>query len=220
MIAVGYVRRSSKKEGNSQISIEVQRQAIGRYCDKQGLSLACIVTHNGISGTKRKRYEHIETALKDTKAQALVVYNLDRLSRDSAGLSDHLKQWTARGIEVHETETGILDLRKAINRFMVGVRGQMDELYADLIGEKTCDALAALRSGGQRWCHHAPFGYQWLGDTAVVCEEEQRARAIINRCGIAGLGRVRTLGRLRAEGYLGRASLSTIQKLLEENDAS
>jgi len=215
MIATGYARRSSKKDKDKQVSIDVQHQAIARYCEAKGFSLATIVTHNGVSGTDRRRWKIINDALEETKAKVLVVYNLDRLSRDSAGLSDHLKQWTRGGIEVHETETGKVDFQKAMGRFTVTVRGAMDELYADLIGEKTRDALQSKRERGERYSNHAPLGWQWIDGRLVLQEEEQRALAVIDRCRALGLGRVRTLGRLRTVGYTGRGGLATIEKLLK-----
>lgn len=215
MIAIGYVRRSSKKEKDKQVSIDVQREAVARYCAAQGFTLAFIVVHNGVSGTDRRRFGVINEAIETTRAKIVVVYNLDRLARDNAGLSDFTKHCGRHGIEIHETETGKVDFRKAINRFTVSVRGAMDELYADLIGEKTSDALAGKRERGERYTNHAPFGWQWVSGRLVLQEEEQRALAIVDRCRARGLGRVRTLGRLRAEGYIGRGGPATIQKLLK-----
>jgi DNA invertase Pin-like site-specific DNA recombinase len=228
MIALGYVRRSSKKEKGNQVSIDVQREAVARYCKSQGFSLAWVVTHNGVSGTDRRRFKVINEALEGTKAKAVVVYNLDRLARDSAGLSDFLKHCDRHTIEVHETETGKIDFRKAMGRFTLTVRGAMDELYADLIGEKTSDALQHKRHEGQRYSNHAPFGWQHVYSHTddrgrrkfklVLQEEEQRALVIVDRCRALGMGRIRTLGRLRAEGYVGRGGLATIQALLEGPD--
>lgn len=214
MIAVGYIRRSKKSEAGV-VSLDAQSEAINQYCDRQGYLLAAMVSHDGISGTKRGRFDAIEKSIVGTGAKVLVVYNLDRLARDNAGLLDYLRSLTARGIVLHESTSGRIDFKKSLGRLVVSVRGAMDEFYASVIGEKTSDALRYMKEQGLQYTRVPPLGWRYIEGRMIEDEEEQRALTIIAECRTAGFGRVRTLQRLRRAGYNGRGSLSTIQRLLE-----
>lgn len=215
--AVGYVRRSAAST-QGVTSLQVQQSAIADYCESKSFDLQEVVRHDGISGTKRKRFADITSALDKCKASVLVVYNLDRLARDAAGLSDYIKSLTSRGVVLHEVGSGPVDTKRALGRLVTGVRGVMDEFYAGVISEKTTDALAALRSAGRRYSRLPPLGWAYIDRCLVVEPEEQRGLEIIRACRREGLGRVRTLGRLISAHYTGRQSLGVIEKVLRSHD--
>jgi DNA invertase Pin-like site-specific DNA recombinase len=218
MIAIGYTRRSKKSEANT-VSLETQRSQIDDYCRRQGLDLQYVVTDDGVSGTKRKRFEAIQIAVDTYKPAALVVYHLDRLARDSAGLMDYLTALTKRGIALHEVAGGgAVDNKRAIGRMVTGIRGVTDQFYAEMIGEKTADALALLRAGKLRYSNIAPLGYLYIDGKMIADAEEQHALEVLKRCRAAGLGARRALYVLEAGGYRGRKSLNVIHKALKRDD--
>lgn len=213
MKAIIYLRRSAKSEVGT-ISLAVQEGAVRTYCAKAGMAIAAVVSHDGVSGTKRSRFKEIENAVRTNSAGALVVYHLDRLARDSAGLGEYLRRAAKAGIEIHESVSGRIDIQKALGKFVTHIRGAMDEFYAGVIGEKTKDALASLRAAGRQYSAIPPLGYRYAQGCLIEDPWEQQAVAIIKTCGVLGYGRVRTLRELRASGYKGRGSGATVQKLL------
>lgn len=228
MKAVGYIRRSKKSEDNT-VSLTDQHSHIRRYCENEHLELEQVLPHDGVSGGKRKRFIELKALIQKHEAGAVVFYNLDRLARDAAGLDDFLMWCAAEGIVIHETTSGVIDTKKAISKFVNRVRGAVDELYRDIIGEKTRHALDFLKSHGRRYSNSPPFGYShrqigWNEKrNKPVCEliedaEEQRALVIINRCARNKLGRYSTYATLRAASYHGRAGLSMIQRLLKKEN--
>ena len=217
MIALGYVRRSKKSDDRA-VSVDTQVTAIAAYCDHNGVTLAATIVHDGISGTKRRRLDVLQAAIVQHSATLILCYHRDRLARDVAGLMDLLRNLHARGIIVREVTTGQdLSVTKSQDFLVTGVAGIFDEYFPRLVGEKTAAALQHKKSRGLRYSGIAPFGYRFKNDEMIPHEEEQRALAIIRECGRAGMGRYRTLKHLRSSGYVGRGSLTTIQKLLTEN---
>ena len=212
---MGYIRRSKKAEENT-VSLDAQLSAIRRYCDNHGLTLVETITHNGISGTKRARFAEIERLVKVNEAKAIVVYNLDRLGRDTIGILNHFQFAQAAGVTIHETTTRPIDISTPVGELQTSIRAALDGFYVKVIKVKTRDALAELKKQGRRYTRCAPFGYEWSGAGMVENEEEQKALKVIEQCRGAGYGRVRTLRALQAAGYRGRGSGSTIQKLLED----
>lgn len=216
MNALGYVRRSKKsKRGEGDVSIVTQESAIRDYCAVKGWTVAVMIIHDGISGTKGKRFDEINNSFRDRCCSVAVVYNLDRLARDSASLIQYFRRLAAQGVEVHETTSGLVDFTRPLGKLVVAVRGAMDEFYANIVGEKTRDALQNLRSQGRRYSHIPPFGYEYIDGLMVESREEQGALATVVRCKKRGWGRYRTHKALKASGYVGRGGLSLIQKLLE-----
>jgi len=211
MIALGYIRRSKKSEAKT-VSLEEQAQRIADYCASKGWTLAEVLRHDGISGTKRKRFVDIDGALLRFGADALVVYNLDRLARDAGGLLDALKSYQSRGIQIHESSSGLIG-DKALDRLMVGVRGVMDEYYALVIGEKTSDALQGLRWQGKRYTWLEPFGYRYAGGLMVADPTEQGIISQARTLRQEGLSYRAVVRKLRAEGYKGRLNHETVRRL-------
>jgi len=213
MIATGYLRRSKKSDDNT-VSLYEQERQIQAYCADKGFSLASIVTHNGISGGKRSRFEDIHKAIALSNSKALVIYNQDRLARDAAGLLDNLRLLAAAGVAVHDISSGIIDLKKSSAKLSVAVRASVDEFFKDVISEKTADALRYLRQKGQRYSNHAPFGFSYVQGVIVPDIEEQKALSIIAECRINGLGARRTRKALLRSGYKGRIGVATLHRLL------
>jgi len=84
---IGYIRVSTKKqtEGNS---LQVQKEAIKRYCDAHGFELVKIYADKGISAYKKRPQfkAMIEHVLKNDDWMGVVVYDLTRFGRSTADL--------------------------------------------------------------------------------------------------------------------------------------
>src|SRR5262245_14724295 len=110
--ALGYVRRS--KESNARtVSLEDQRGRIDDYCREQGFHLIETVTDDSVSGGRRERLVRLAERVNATGASAVVVYNLDRFSRDVAGMLDTLRGYARRGIALHVAGRGPVDVDSA-----------------------------------------------------------------------------------------------------------
>lgn len=214
MIVLGYTR-ISKKGDEKTVSLDMQREQIGQYCDRLGFDLAHVVTDDGVSGTKRKRFASLDKAVKEFGACCVVVYHLDRLARDSAGLGDYLRSLTKRGIELHEVAgLGKVNTSDATGRLVTGIRGVTDQYFAELTGEKTSAALKHKREKGEQYTHIPPLGWRYVDARLVEVAEEQQALETLRRCHGAGLGARRALRVLLAGGYCGRQSLKCVHNAL------
>lgn len=213
MIAIGYARISKKGDEKS-VSIDVQRQQIGQYCDRQGFNLAHFVVHDGVSGTKRHRFAVLDEAVKEFRPSCVVYYAQDRIARD-VGLMDYLKTLTKRGIDVHEASAGKVDLKSADGRMLVNIRSAVDAAYAEKIGERTTASLRRKREQGERYSNIAPLGFRYEDGRMIPDAEEQRGLLILRECAAVGLGARRALSVLHARRYTGRQSLKCVWSALE-----
>ena len=210
MIAVGYVRRSKKSEARA-VSLDEQRRHITEYCEKAGLTLAHVVSHDGVSGTKRKRFPDIRKAIKDHGAGAVVVYNLDRLARDTEGLLGEFKSYRKAGVQLYESTSGLIG-DSALDQLMLTIRSGLDEFYAKVTGQKTSGALQLLKSEGRQYTRIPPFGYAYFKGRLVREPDEQAAILMIqNRDDLTAAG---ILAVVRESGYTGRLSVNTVWRVL------
>lgn len=214
MIAIAYIRRSAKSEEKT-VSLEDQSRHIADYCERVGLVVAETVSHDGVSGGERKRFTPINAAIKRHSAGALVFYNLDRLARDVAGMLDQLRAWHKQGLAVHEATMGHLDLNNPVVWAMLGFRGVSDELSKNITGLKTKHALEGLKLKGRQYSRIPPFGYAYIQGKLEANAEEQNI--ISQVLALRGHTSAAIEDKIRATGYRGRLSLSTVQRLLRRS---
>jgi len=210
MRAIGYVRRS-KKSDEKVVSLDVQKRVITEYCKRHNLILTGFLEHDGVSGTKRARFAILDEAIKENGASCVVYYHQDRIARDI-----HLGDWLKTcGVELHEAAgAGKVDTASAIGRGVVNLRATFDQMYAEIIGEKTRDALRDLKADGCRYSNIPPLGYCYVQGRMVPDPEEQRALELIRHAGRLGFGARKTLDILKNANYRGRQSLKAIHQAL------
>ena len=202
MRAIGYVRRS-KESDTKTVSLEGQTEKITSYCNEKGLKVAEIVTDDGVSGGDRDRLERLEAVVRKHKAQAVVVYHLDRFARDVAALLDNLRAYRKRGIKLHVVGRGEIEVDTATGFLMTGVEGLMAEHYRRLIGEKTKDALARLKEKGRRFSRIVPYGYR-VAEDGVHLEPDPKEQEVIRIIWTSRESVRRISKELAAKGILAR----------------
>ena len=215
MKAIGYVRRSKVSEDKT-VSLQEQSRQIEQYCSGLGLNLCEIVSHDGVSGAKRERWYDIKAAVRRHGAQAVVIYNLDRLSRDAVGLLDNLAELARSGTQVHEVGQGAIDMADPTKKLATGMRGMFDEFFRDTVKKKTKDALAYKKSKGSKYCRNAPYGFRFVEAKFEPCPEEQWGVTFIKTCIARGFGVDRTRAALLGVGYEGRMGRMTIYRVMKK----
>lgn len=75
-VAVGYIRRSHESDART-VSLAAQRATIEQYATERGWPLAAVLEHDGISGGKRSRFAHLDTANRTHGARFVMCYHLD-----------------------------------------------------------------------------------------------------------------------------------------------
>ena len=107
----------------------------------------------------------------------MIIVRLDRLGRDAAETLELLKRFSKGPIGVVSI-TERLDLTTPQGRAMAGVAAVFAELERSLIGERTSEALRALRDRRQVY-GPTPYGYARRGALLASDEKEQKTLAFI-----------------------------------------
>lgn len=135
MNVVGYVRVSTATQVEEGLGLEVQTEAIERWCAEHGHTLLAFHRDEGISGTKdvaeRPGLAAALVAVEDA-AEGLVVYKLDRLARVLSVQEGVLAQVWKNGGAVFAVDVGEVlrddpdDPMRTAMRQMIGVFAQLE----------------------------------------------------------------------------------------------
>lgn len=182
---VAYYRVSTKRQGESGLGLEAQREAVQRFIGGAQL----VAEHQEVESGGRADRPALEAALRDCRIHGatLIIAKLDRLARSVAFIS-RLQEDGVPFVAV--------DLPHA-NNFTVQIMAAVAEHERKLIGERTRAALQAARArgvrlGGRRAGHriedHAERGRQRSAEVRTA-----RADALAS-------DRSEVVARIRAEG--------------------
>lgn len=141
--AVGYFRVSTQAQGRSGLGLEAQQRIVREFCAARGLKI--VAEHVEIESGRNADRPKLARALAeaDLRRATVVVAKLDRLSRDTVLL---------KTIERSGVNVAFADLPQvpagATGRFILGIMGEVAQLEAGLISQRTRDALRAARERG------------------------------------------------------------------------
>jgi DNA invertase Pin-like site-specific DNA recombinase len=142
----------------------------------RGSTLLDLITDAGVSGGKplasREGGQRLLAAIRDRKADAVVLLKLDRGFRNAGDCLATVEQWERKGVALHVIDLGgnAIDTTSAAGRFMLVV-------LAGAARERTRSALAVKRANGQR-VGTVPYGYDLGPDGASLIPNESE-RAVI-----------------------------------------
>lgn len=135
---IGYLRVSTKGQGESGLGIEAQRAAVEAHAKSQGATVAAWYTEVE-SGKRSERPELVRALAHARRSKAtLVVAKLDRLARNVAFLS-----------ALMESKVGFIACDNPhANRLTLHILAAVAEAEALAISQRTKDALAAAKARG------------------------------------------------------------------------
>ena len=161
MKAIGYIRVSTEDQAKEGVSLDNQEEKIKAYATVKDLDLVDIIIDAGISAKdlEREGIRKVLGILQDGKAEALIVYKLDRLTRSTKDLLTLVYDvFIPNDIALHIiNET--LDTTTANGRFFITMLGGIATWERETISERTKDALSH-KKGKNEWLGRIPYGFK------------------------------------------------------------
>jgi DNA invertase Pin-like site-specific DNA recombinase len=211
MRAIGYVRVSTDEQlqGNG---MELQTEAVMRYCETNDLRLIGVEADAGVSGSadldKRAGLASALMQLEEGGADVLVVYRLDRLARDFVLQELLVSRLRAAGTPVRsvtepDVDTDTDDPTKVLIRQILGALAQYERqlIRARMQAGKTIKAARGGYVGGQ-----PRFGSQAVDSELAHDTEEQATIGLIRSLRSQGLSYRAICAELDAAGIPPRRS--------------
>jgi len=202
MRAIGYVRVSTEEQAKEGISIENQIERIKSYCNYKGFELIEIIRDEGISGGKNRErggFVSLLDRIEQNGFDAIVLYSLERISRDMLTLLCLEKYLNAYNIELHTVE-GEINTSTPDGFMSFAMRAFLGEMERRQIKYRTKKALE-YKKQKREVVGQIPYGYKREGDSLIPEEREQEVIRIVNRLYGQGKGISAIAKRLTQLGY-------------------
>ena len=150
--AIGYVRVSTEQQANEGVSIDLQIEKVKQYCNLYGYELHDIIIDAGLSAKSLNRpgLANVLQCLVDNKADALVVYKLDRLTRSLGDWSYLIKDYfNERSGKTLLAVVDQIDTSTASGRMCLNLMMTVFQWEREVISERTKAALGHKKFKGQ-----------------------------------------------------------------------
>jgi DNA invertase Pin-like site-specific DNA recombinase len=143
---IGYIRVSTEEQASSGAGLLAQRAAILAEAERRGWHVVEVIEDAGYSGKDLKRPGIVAAleALKQRRADTLVVAKLDRLSRSLLDFAALMNRATREGWALVALDLGV-DTTSPVGEAMANVLATFAQFERRLIGLRTKEALAAKR---------------------------------------------------------------------------
>lgn len=181
MKAIGYARVSTEEQAKEGVSLENQRERIRSYCTYKGLDLTHIIEDAGISGGKNKArpgFMGLLDAIESQEIDIVVLYSLERLSRDMLTLLALERFLNEKNIELHTIE-GQIDTSTPNGWLSFAMKAFLGEMERRQVKYRTKKAMEYKKRQGNI-VGAVPYGYRKNGSGLILDETEQQIIRLVN----------------------------------------
>jgi site-specific DNA recombinase len=176
MKAIGYIRVSTEEQVKGGISLSMQQAKIRTYTELEDMELIDIVSDEGISGCTMKGRPGIQRVLqmvREKKTDAVIVYKLDRLARNTVEALETAQLMDSKGVGLHSI-TEKLDTKSAIGRFFFTLMASLAEMERALISERITAAMDRKRELGEPTTGNPTYGFKIIDGKLIPNPYEQQ----------------------------------------------
>lgn len=184
---VAYTRVSTDKQADKGFSLESQRTKIEAYAALYDLEIVEIIVETASAKSlARDGLQAALSALREGRADALLVVKLDRLTRSVRDLGELVSGPFAPGKSALLSVAEHVDTRTAAGRMVLNIMATISQWEREVIAERTRDGMAVKKAAGHR-LGRPRYGFTVENGAIVEVAEEQATIARVRA--LAGEGR-------------------------------
>ena len=199
--AVGYVRVSTKAQGESGLSIAAQKRQIRDYCKQHGLKVKKYYTDIASGSTGIGEREQLDLMLSELHAGCVVVVSKrDRLSRSMLVTLILERELKKVSCQIHSAESSEMNGEDATAELMRNIMSAVATFELKRIRTRISDALQEKKQQGFK-LGKAPFGYKIENGKLLIDESTIQTRRRIEELRDEGTGWNSIARMLNAEGH-------------------
>lgn len=220
-IAVIYARYSSDRQ--TEQSIEGQLRVCHEYAERNDIAIVDTYIDRAMTGTNDKRVS-FQKMLKDSNKKAwdyVLVYKLDRFSRNKYEIAMHKRKLKDNGIKVISATENIPDTPEGI--ILESLLEGMSEYYSAELSQKVRRGMRETRKKGNFSGGTIPYGYKKEGKKLVIDEEQANVVKYIFTEYASGKLVTAIVNELNEKGITNRGKIfvkNTVYKMLRNEEYS
>jgi DNA invertase Pin-like site-specific DNA recombinase len=161
-LTFGYLLASTDTQFES---VELQKQVVERYCQRLGRRVDGVFVDRADSESQRLFNREAGRQLMVTlrRGDHVVVAQLAALASSFLGFARILEQWAKQGVVVHlcQVPRGVFDPANEYCEILIQVLVTFAQHQRRLVGLRTRQGLAVVKSEGRRHSRIAPYGFKW-----------------------------------------------------------
>lgn len=181
MKAIGYIRVSTDTQAKEGVSLDNQAERIRAYCLYKGFAIKEVIEDAGISGGINKGREGFIKLLDRIEANGfdvIVLYSLERLSRDMLTLLTLERYLDDNDIELHTIE-GQIDTSSPDGFMSFAMKAFLGEMERRQVKYRTRKAMEHKKRNNEV-VGAVPYGFQRHGKDLIPEMNEQAVIKAIN----------------------------------------
>src|SRR5271157_3938516 len=205
MNGISYRRVSTEDQAKNGVSLENQAERIRQYCDYRGINLVGEIEDSGISGGVNKAREGFIDLLNRVEhggIDVIVLYSLERLSRDMLTLLALERLLDEHDVELHTVE-GQIDTSSPDGWMSFAMKAFLGEMERRQVKHRTKKAMQHKKAHGQV-VGTVPYGFQRQGNDLIPNLSEQAVIKSANAIYQTGARLVDIVDHLNSAGTMTR----------------
>jgi len=165
-----YLRVSTEEQVKEGYSLEVQEEYLREYAKREQHQVHNMYKDDGISGYSMERPALIRLLrdAKDNKFDLVIVYKLDRFSRNLRDLLNIVEELSAYGVGF-KSATEPFDTTNSTGKLMFQQLGSFAEFERNRIKERVFPGMIkGVLAGHWQGARFAPFGYRYIKEKQLL----------------------------------------------------
>jgi site-specific DNA recombinase len=175
-----YIRVSTEDQAKEGYSLEVQREHLESFAKREGLEIFKLYQDDGISGysTERPALKELLGDAKDKKFDLVLVYKIDRFSRNLKDLLNLVDELSSCGVGF-KSATEPFDTTTSSGKLMFQHLGSFAEFERNRIAEGVFPGMVkGVQQGNWQGARYGPYGYNYNKERKLLETNEEEAKVI------------------------------------------
>ena len=175
-----YIRVSTEDQAREGYSLEVQREYLESFAQREGFEVFRTYSDDGISAysTRRRALQELLADAKAKRFELVLVHKIDRFSRNLKDLLMLVDELSSYGVGF-KSATEPFDTTTSAGKLMFQQLGSFAEFERNRIAERVFPGMMkGVQQGNWQGARFAPFGYTY-NKAKKLLEIEQREANIV-----------------------------------------
>jgi len=175
-----YLRVSTEDQAKEGYSLDVQREYLESFAKREGLEIFKVYQDDGISGysTERPALKELLKDAKDRKFDLVLVYKIDRFSRNLKDLLNLVDELSSSGVGF-KSATEPFDTTTSAGKLMFQQLGSFAEFERNRIAERVFPGMVkGVQQGNWQGARYAPYGYKYIKEKKLLEIDEKECGVV------------------------------------------